>query len=454
MNKRIARLANAALAGEVYPEGVVHAPESITTSVDIGNAIKKYLEIQPIELRENEFLVDRYRFFHLKNTPHCFYRGQFGKRGEYWYSLCNENPGDMFYWGWTHIALDFEYLLNNGLEGYYKRIESAKAIHLSNPEKLDFLEGMKICLDGIIARYKIYQKSALALAEECIIPERKKSLLRLADTFSRIPLKPANSFFDAVQLTWIGFLIAPDSLGRIDQYLLPYYRKGLEDGELTYDYAFELLEELFIKVHETQAYNPLDISGHNHLVVGGYLKDGSDGFNELSKVILEAIADLPTYRPQVSFRYTKYSTPETMRYITEMNKRSQLIVFVNDEPRIKGMIACGIDKEDAINYSVIGCNEWAIIGKSKLDLAHISLMHSVEKAIYDNGIPKTYEEFYNTFRKELKIDFCSIIDEYTKYGIAQEDENNLLSSIFHNDCIHENITNLFLHNNALNILNF
>ncbi len=436
MTERIKVLANKALSGDIYPKCVGYKPEKNETSVDVGNAIKHYLEIQPIELNENEYLADRYRFFGMWSVPTCYYRCVAGERGGYWSTLCSSRPTNAFYWGWTHVALDYEYILKNGLEAYYQRIEKSKGMHSDNKEKLDYLDGMKLCLDGIVSRYETYGEKAAKLAENEQNGERKTALLRFADTFTRIPLKPAESFFDAVQLTWIAFLLAPDSLGRIDQYLLPFYRNDLEKGIITEESAFELLEELFIKVYENQADNVgMDISGHNHLVVGGYLKDGTDGFNELSKLILEAIVDLPTHRPQASFRYTKYTTPETMRYITEMNNKSQLIVFVNDEPRIDGMVACGIEREDAIDYSVIGCNEWAIVGKSRIELAHVNLVHSVEQAIYENKAPENFDEFYKIFEKELSRDFNAIIDEYFNYAKAIEKDNNILTSIFHNDCI-------------------
>ncbi len=443
MNKRIEKLAKKALEGYDFPKCVTYTSEGSKSPVKIGTAIREYIKNQTYELRINEFLCDRYSFAGLTNTPSSYYLRLFGNRRKYWDSLCSKKPTELFYWGWTHISFDFEYILNNGFEAYYKRIEQSKENHLGDREKTEFLEGMKLCLDGIIARYNAYGEMASELAKNEPDQERKAALLRNADSFTRIPLKPAESFFDAVQFVWISFLLAPDSLGRIDQYLLPYYRNDLKTGKMTEDLAFELLEELFIKVYETQSYNT-DLggySGHNHLVVGGYLSDGTDGFNELSKVILEAIADLPTYRPQASFRYTKHTSRETMRYITEMNKKSQLIVFVNDEPRINGMVACGIDHEDAINYSVIGCNEWAIVGKSKIDLAHVNLVHSIQQAIYENEAPESYEDFYKIFEKELTKDFNAIINEYTNYAKAQADENNILTSIFHDNCI-ENATSM------------
>ncbi len=440
MTQRIEKLAKAALVQDAYSPAVEYTPDKHETAEDIGRAIAHYLSLQPMECREGELLADRYRFFGLKGVPTCFYRCLFGARGSYWVGHNMGHPTDgLFYFGWTHVALDYGYVLQNGLRVYIDRIAASERVHAGDREKEDFLCGMRLCLNGIIARYEAYATVVRKHADEAL-GTRRAELLRLADTLARVASKPAESFFDAVQLTWILFLLAPDSLGRIDQYLLPYYRADKEKGILTDAEAFELLEELFVRVHETQFYNKgLDISGHNHLVVGGYLQNGEDGFNELSKLILEAIADLPTYRPQASFRYTKKTSQKTMRYITEMNKRSQLIVFVNDEPRIDGMVSCGIDRKDAVEYTVIGCNEWAITGRSKLDLAHISFVHALESAIYNHKAPATFEEFYALFEKELALDFAAIVDEYGNYFRACHGDNNVLTSLFHDDCI-ENAT--------------
>ncbi len=439
MTERIKILAERALTNKNFPKCTPYHSDNETDGRRIGEAVGEYIKIQSMALYDDERLFDRFSYDGI-NTPACYYRKIWAARKDYFWNLCGWCPTARFYWGWTHVALNFEYIINNGFKKYFERIEASKKQHAGDAEKLSFLDGAQACLNGIVERYRAYSQMASELADKETDETKKQNLLRIADTASRIPLEPAKSFYDAVQFTWIAFLLAPDSLGRIDQYLYPFYDNDIKNGVITEKEAFELLEELFIKVYESQSMGD-PISGHNHLVVGGYLKNGEDGFNELSKVILEAIVDLPTYRPQASLRYTSKTPAEVVRYVTEMNNKSQLIVFVNDEPRLKGMVECGIDYEDAVDYTVIGCNEWALAGSSKLDLAHINLVHSIESTIYEHDAPETYEEFYKIFESELKKDFDFIIDEYSRYCQAQEKENNILTSIFHDNCI-ENATSM------------
>ena len=48
--------------------------------------------------------------------------------------------------------------------------------------------------------------------------------------------------------------------------------------------------------------------GESHFCIGGYLPDGSDGFNEVSYLIVESLMELPTYIPEITLRWTKKNT--------------------------------------------------------------------------------------------------------------------------------------------------
>ena len=128
-----------------------------------------------------------------------------------------------------------------------------------------------------------------------------------------------------------------------------------------------------------------------------------------------------------------------MRLITEFNHRCPLIVFVNDEPRIKGMVDAGIAWEDAVEYTVLGCNEWAICGKSRLDLAHTNLMHSLKTVLYDRRsellAAKDFEEIYRMFERSLEEDMRRIVADYEVFYSEFEKDVNVLTSALMDDCI-------------------
>ncbi len=444
MNERIESLALAALKTDTFPKTIpepLQDERELTDPAAIARGMRRFLLKQPVEVRPEELLADRYRY-HGCEYPADYYKSSGHRyKNAARHKCCSfTHPNDLYYWGWTHVALDYGYILQNGLKAYQARIEAAKEKFSGDAEKHAFLCGVEIALGSIQERCNMVADEARGQAALHQNASVRENYLRIAEAMSWVPWNPARNFFEAVQCVWSMFLVAPDSLGRIDQYLYPYYRRETDAGTLDRDHAKELLQELFVKVHESQVDNlPQPHSGHNHLVVGGYLQNGEDGFNDLSVLVLECIAELPTFRPQASFRYTSKTTPETMRLITEFNHRCPLIVFVNDEPRIKGMVDAGIAWEDAVEYTVLGCNEWAICGKSRLDLAHTNLMHSLKTVLYDRRsellAAKDFEEIYRMFERSLEEDMRRIVADYEVFYSEFEKDVNVLTSALMDDCI-------------------
>ena len=109
-------------------------------------------------------------------------------------------------------------------------------------------------------------------------------------------------------------MLFPENQGRIDQYLYPYYFADVKKGILTRKEALDLIEELFIKIF---GYLGKDAqrSAENHGVIAGYTPDGECGHNECTSLILEAVTELPTWRPQVSYRITKKTTAAYKSYL-------------------------------------------------------------------------------------------------------------------------------------------
>lgn len=444
MNERIKSLALVALNTDTFPKTI---PEplrdecELTDPVAIAQGMRRFLLKQPVEVRPEELLADRYRY-HGCDYPADYYKSSGHRYKNAARSKCcsETHPNDLYYWGWTHVALDYGYILQNGLKAYHERIRAAKEKFADDAEKYNFLCGAEIALGSIQERCSMVADEARGQAALSQNADVRENYMRIAEAMSWAPWNPARNFFEAVQCVWSMFLVAPDSLGRIDQYLYPYYRRETDAGTLDRDHAKELLQEMFVKVHESQVDNrPQPHSGHNHLVVGGYLQNGEDGFNDLSVLVLECIAELPTFRPQASFRYTSKTTPETMRLITEFNHRCPLIVFVNDEPRIRGMVDAGIAWEDAVEYTVLGCNEWSICGKSRLDLAHTNLVHSLKTVLYDRReellAAKDFEEVYAMFERSLEDDMRRIVADYEVFYSEFEKDINVLTSALMDECI-------------------
>jgi formate C-acetyltransferase len=179
-------------------------------------------------------------------------------------------------------------------------------------------------------------------------------------------------------------------------------------------------------------------SADNTFSIGGYTESGKDGFNEVSKLIIEALVELPTWRPQANVRFTKETPFEVYRYVTEMNYRQSNVVFTNDEVRIPAYIKLGMTKEDAINYTMVGCNEWTAMGKGHTgSQGFFNPLHALEKIMASKELStfNTFDEFYVAYENQLAKDVSVMMDMADDYFKEACKDVNVITSIFIDDCI-------------------
>lgn len=339
--------------------------------------------------------------------------------------------------GGNHKTANFEKVLKIGLQGYIKLIEESQDKYKADNEKQELLSAMTFAIEGIEGYAKQCADICRKLAEKAYA-QRKEELLALARICDRVPMKPAENFYEAVQAYWFVFSLFPDGLGRLDQYLYPYYKKDIENGEITRDFALELIEELFIKVFSILG-SEITWSGNNHMVISGYIKDGGDGYNDVTDIILQAIEELPTWRPQVTFRKTRYTTHDQLKHVIAANRnRPDLIMFINDDIMIGGIIEhLRIPYEDAINYSLSGCSEMVITGQSQMGSleGHINIVKALENSLEKNAQYECFDDFYKAYEKNLKKDVDTIITLSELWDNNRKMYLDILASIFTDGCI-------------------
>lgn len=182
--------------------------------------------------------------------------------------------------------------------------------------------------------------------------------------------------------------------------------------------------------------------GESHFCIGGYLPNGEDGFNELSRLIVESLIELPTYIPQVTLRWTKKTPKEVFKFALDCERKDphKRIAFQNDEKRMKCYTEiCGFPFEKAVGYTTVGCNEPACLGaitgsNSKVNFARSTetLFHKKSEKIINL---KSFDEFYSVFLEELFSDLDIAYEYDNKYNRERAKDINYLSSLFFNGCI-------------------
>ena len=154
-------------------------------------------------------------------------------------------------------------------------------------------------------------------------------------------------------------------LGRIDQYLFPYYEADVKAGRLTEETALEEMEEFFIACNrDSDLYIGVQQGDNGQSVMlGGVTREGKPAFNDLSRLCLKACGELKLVDPKINLRVDK-STPLGIYELgTELTAKGLgFPQYANDDVVIPALQRWGYELEDARDYSVAACWEFLIPG--------------------------------------------------------------------------------------------
>ena len=446
LSDEILSLAGYIKNNDLYPPIVTvgYSPDDILLS-DAGMTavrLRKYILSQNVSTDTMLRFCGIFRFdgtvmadvFHRTGHPH------FDEVCGRYYGKPQENLATF---EWQHANADFSKLIDCGISQYIAEIDRSLAV-CDSAEKADFLTAMRDTCETIIAwAHKCADTCrTLALTSEGV---RKKRLLDAADALLQVPEFPARSFREGIQTVYLCFTFLPDSIGLIDRYLLRLYRQDIASGAITKEEAADMIAELFIRIC---AHTPMqskwagDKGGESHFSIGGTLPDGSDGFNELSELIIDTMMSLPLPRPQVSLRITGKTPFSVVRRVLEcaVNDPFMRFALVGDAPRLKGLTdVAKIPWNDAVNYTMVGCNEPALRGEMWFDGCKMNLARSLTNLLSGRADEccscRDFDGFFALWEEELEHDLNRILYWINGFGRARAKDKNILSSIFIDGCI-------------------
>ena len=449
MNERIGRLLEYVKTHNLFPEPVKYTPDpfddNLAEPVRIAKRLTDYMLSQPVILHEASELAGLTQFREGAPEPaDLFPRAGHSRCAAAlarYYRKPQENLCTM---EWQHSNPDLGKAVRIGLKGYVREINESRKRHAGDPERLFFLTGMELFIQGLEQRIEQYRAYCVEESGKNADPERKRTLRRMARNLERVPANPAESFEEAVQTVFICWQCLSDSLGRPDQYLWPYYKRDMEKGILTREHAKELLQELFLTIHrytKVGTFND-DKGGESHFVVGGYTIDHEDGFNDLSELIVESMMELPAARPQVSLRWNEKTPFSVLKKMMDYERKDPFkrVAFVNDEPRIKAMREImGLPWETAYDYIMVGCNEPAFQGGISLGGNTTNILRSMTDVLSERKVEvlecATFDEFYTLWEKVLDRNLESILAWSNKFNVLRAGDCNVMSSLFLEGCI-------------------
>ena len=245
-------------------------------------------------------------------------------------------------------------------------------------DKHFFYRSIVIYCDAVILLAKRYAAEGSRMAGlDKFTAERKAELNTMADSLNHIIEFPARSFCECVQATLLYHLtICFDgqmhglTLGRFDQYSYPFLKEDLEKGTITLEKAQEIMDCFFLKISEAvstkttpSARNSGGYSTGQHVSLGGVKKDGTDATNEVSFLMLQAMARLQLHEPPMSMRVHKGTPDALWEAAIECTKIvGGIPTLQNDDIIIPTLLERGFTIEDARDYCIIGCVEPAGAG--------------------------------------------------------------------------------------------
>ncbi|QLR45285.1 formate C-acetyltransferase [Enterobacter sp. RHBSTW-00994] len=353
--------------------------------------------------------------------------------------------------GQGHIIIDYPRLLNNGLGGLVAEMRE----HCERDPHNMFYAAALLLLEASqrhILRYAVLAEEMAVLSNS----SRREELLQIAENSRHNAQYKPQTFWQACQLFWYMNVIlqyesnaSSLSIGRFDQYMLPFYQASLTQGE---DAGFlkELLESLWVKCNDVVLLRSTSSAryfagfptGYTALL-GGLTESGRSAVNVLSFLCLDAYQNVQLPQPNLGVRINELidrpfllKTAETIRLGTGIPQ------IFNDEVVVPAFLNRGVSLEDARDYAVVGCVELSIPGKTYglHDIAMFNLLKVMEIAMQENegNSELNYEGLLEHIRNKINYYIALMVEGSNICDIGHRDWAPVpLLSSFISDCLEE-----------------
>ena len=324
-----------------------------------------------------------------------------------------------------NLSADYERILNEGLDA--RKATATKLLDGATDEEKIFLNSVIVSVEALQDLIDRYALEAEKLGEQDI-----------AQVLRAIRGGKATSFREALQLLRImhfSIWIAGNyhnTLGRLDQYLYPFYRADIDSGKISKEEAFDLLEEFFLACNkDSDLYIGMQQGDNGQSVVlGGRSLSGEYMFNEISEMALQASYELALIDPKINIRVDSKTPLEIFEKGSELTKIGLgFPQYSNDDVVIPSLIEKGYAPEDAHEYVVAACWEF-IIPKCALDIPNIdalSLSDCITATLPDLPTCATFEDYYALVEKEIQSRANAMLERHKNIYIKPAPLMSLMS---------------------------
>ncbi|MCI0130369.1 MULTISPECIES: choline trimethylamine-lyase [Enterococcaceae] len=316
--------------------------------------------------------------------------------------------------------------------------EQLDKLSYDNPgdiEKIYFYKSIIETAEGVMIYARRLSEYAAQLAAKETNPQRKKELQKISEINARVPAHKPETFWEAIQAVWTieSLLVVEEnqtgmSIGRVDQYMYPFFKNDIETGRMSEYEAFELAGCMLIKMSEmmwiTSEGGSKFFAGYQPFVnmcVGGVTREGYDATNDLTYLLMDAVRHVKVYQPSLACRIHNRSPREYLKKIVDVVRAGIGFPACHfDDTHIKMMLAKGVSIEDARDYCLMGCVEPQKAGRlyQWTSTAYTQWPICIE-LVLNRGVPlwygkqvcpdlgdvsqyKTYEQFEEAVKEQIK----------------------------------------------------
>lgn len=329
---------------------------------------------------------------------------------------------DCVSWSWGHSCGGFRRILEMGYEGIAaeaeKKIAEMEDSGIIDTEKKEFWEAVITVVRAVCRLSERYAQEAKRQAEqlrqtEGTDTERVKELTEIAAVMRYVPAYPARTFREAVQSVWFSYMCSVKfngtDLGRLDQYLYPYFERDVQAGILTCEEAEELIDNFFLKCHEFYIALPRNSGLHPSIMLGGRKADGQDGTNAITYMCMRATERFATPTPKISVRINDDTPDEVFEIAHRMlMKGINQPDFYADDVVISAYERIGVPYEDAVEFAQSVCEEISLAGLSEdctNEGPHCDMHDKVKLAmerVAGGECAETFEAFLQLVEEEIR----------------------------------------------------
>ena len=294
-----------------------------------------------------------------------------------------------------------------GLRGVYEMAEEGLKTAEDWEEKA-FLQAVCQAMLAMKRMSEKFSEKAKAMMETAPDEAGRENMRLIYETARRTPWEKPQNLYEALNALAfmrkaVGALegIGPNTFGRIDYDLDPFYRKDIESGVLTKEAAYDLVCKFLLTwdLHFDHDFKMVGYSDHeleNTYVLGGCDDEGKPFHNDLTLMFLRASREEDIIFPKITCRYGKDAAKE---YLDEANiaviNGTSTLLFQNDEATIPAVQRVGRTLEEARDYLITGC--WAVMG---------------------NGMEKTDDGYYLNMLKAFEYMLHNRTDKMEKVHLT------------------------------------